>query len=295
MGDAFIGAWRVSEHVYDSEGELVGVVRQLRRLERREGGRIAVLQDCKPDASLATHPMGRFTGHHEFTLSRDGAVRRYHGPAVIGSGLGVGPHAIVGRGLWPVFGHNFTSYGLVPEPRLQLTGGKFFVATQMIANVVGVAVPDDGQTDWPTLEGLRGSPGWPGDLATEWEGTAHVVGPSGQVLGEHRASRRYLGSSRLEERSHPDSGEVLETLSLEPDLGGYRVAGAHGHEPQRGIAKRYGPALELEICRGTDIVVEGLELLDAERGHLATIRRLWRDHTVQGYRVACLRPAHRQE
>jgi len=282
MSDSFIGSWLVSEYVYDPDGSPVGVVKQRRQLERLSGGRLRVIQDCEPAPSLSGHPMERFAGHHEFTLSVEDNLRRYGGPAVIGSGLALGPKAIVGRGMWPNFGHNFTSYGVVPAMQLQLTGGKFFVASEMVANVVGVAIPDGGDDAWPTLTG----PEWPGEVSPSWAGQASVVTTRGAVVARHEVVRDYRPGA-FEERS--DAGTLRVTL--ESGLGGYQLTGYHAGQAQRGVAKRYGPLLESEWVRDEGVVADAMEVLDGARGHLVCVERLHRDHVVHGYRVVCLRPS----
>ena len=115
----FEGMWLVSEYVHTPSGELAGIIRQTRQVHPLKSGRIGVTQYCELDAKLAQGPMAKFQGEHFFELSPDGHARRYLGPAVIGSGLTWGEGAMTGRGLWPDFGHNFTSFAVMSTPKLQ--------------------------------------------------------------------------------------------------------------------------------------------------------------------------------
>ncbi|MCP5100687.1 MAG: hypothetical protein GY943_34495, partial [Chloroflexi bacterium] len=126
MSDKFLGAWLVSEYVYNPNDRFAGIIQQRRELTQLANGRIRVVQHCTPDAALANHPMNRFAGEWVFELSVNGRYRHYHGPAVIGLGLSWGDGVMTGSGIWPTFGYNFHSFGVLPTPDRQLTGGKFF-------------------------------------------------------------------------------------------------------------------------------------------------------------------------
>ena len=149
--DRFGGAWLVTEYVYNSDGSFAGTISQRRIVGQGEGDRLRVTQFCEPSPELVDHPMGAFTGEWVFELEVDGAHRNYFGPDVIGQGIEWQPGAMTGTGLWPRFGHEFTSYGVLATPERQLTGGSFFTAGQQIADIVGVAVPETAGIE-PTLD-----------------------------------------------------------------------------------------------------------------------------------------------
>lgn len=152
MSDKFLGRWLVSEYVFNPNGQYVGKIEQKRELHQRNDGRIRVVQNCKPEAALANHPMGKFAGEWEFDLSVDGRLRRYHGPAVIGTGLPWRDGVMTGSGIWPDFGYSFRSYGILINPQRQLTGGQFFLPGEMVANIIGVAVPEEVSSEYPQLD-----------------------------------------------------------------------------------------------------------------------------------------------
>ncbi len=274
--DGFMGAWRVSEYVHDPDGCFVGVVRQRRELERLENGYLRVTQRCAPDAALARHPMGRFAGTWVFDLSVDGPARLYHGPDVVGSGFAWGEGALTGRGLWPRFGHNFTSFAVLVTPERQLTGGQFFDASQMVANVVGVAVPEVcGQ--WPELTGVTRA----GDVAARWVGTKRRVDPAGTVLFEDKVERRYDGQTFQE-------GDFR--LYLTPARTKLECRGTLADANTQGLAKQTGPLLEGELVLDARRLLTFKEVLDAEAGHLVSLRRLYKDQQLDHVEVFRLRP-----
>ena len=132
----FDGTWLVTEYVYEGDGRFAGIVHQRRILENAPNNRIRVIQYCEPDEQLRGNAMESFRGRYEFEVSIDGNIRRYHGVDVVGTGRTWGKGAMTGRGNWPRFGHNFSSFSVLGGKRLQLTGGKFFRATEQVANII---------------------------------------------------------------------------------------------------------------------------------------------------------------
>lgn len=150
-----MGAWRVTEYVYSPVGELLGKVRQNRRVTELADGALEVYQLCQPSASLDNHPMSAFRGEWVFRLTRDGDVRRYHGPDVVGFARQWAAGMMTGRGMWPRFGCNFTSFSVALSPERQITGGTFSRAGEVIAVIVGLGVLQAGDDDggYPILRG----------------------------------------------------------------------------------------------------------------------------------------------
>ena len=270
----FIGAWRVSEYVYNPDGLFVGVVRQRRELEKLDNGHVRVTQHCEPDAALEKHPMGRFVGTWVFDLSVDGRARLYHGPDVVGFGSSWGDGAMTGRGLWPNFGHNFSSFAVLASPERQLTGGKFFNASQMVANVVGVAVPEED--GWPELKGAT----WAGAVADIWTGTRRTVDIKGQI-SEESASRTYESGAWVEEEM---------VLEFSPSSTALTCQGQRGNSRLLGLAQQVGPLCEGELVMDARWTVEFTDVLDAVGGHLVSLRRVLREGRLEGVEVLRLRP-----
>ncbi|WP_420630138.1 hypothetical protein [Candidatus Leptofilum sp.] len=268
---SFLGAWLVTEYVYNPDGTFAGTIRQRRELAQLPNGRIRVTQHCQPDKALSRHPMVRFAGSPVFELSVDGRFRRYHGPAVVGTGISWGEGAMTGRGLWPDFGHNFRSFAVLPVADCQLTGGKFFNATEMIANIAGVAVPESGASDYPTLnQAYR-------PLSREWQGTCRTILLDGTVQDE-RPYRRIFHTVSDEQIIWEEAGELT---ILNWDNGRFRS--------KDGIGKLFGPLLEMETVLENGRICEQLELLDTVRGHLIGIRRWLRDEELEKVEVVRLR------
>lgn len=270
MADNFLGAWLVTEHVYNPDGTFAGTIRQRRELEQLANGRIRVTQYCQPEESLAGHPMGRFTGTPTFELSLDGRFRRYHGPAVVGTGIPSGEAAMMGRGLWPEFGHNFRSFAILPVADCQLTGGKFFNATEMIANIAGVAVSESSTNDFPMLnQEYR-------PTRLEWRGTSRTFLADGRLQIE-RPNRRTFYKVNDEQIVWKEAGEMT---TLTRDNGRFRS--------HNSIGKLFGPLFEMETVLQDGRICEQLELLDTVRGHLVGIRRWLQDEVVEKVEVVRL-------
>ncbi len=290
MSNNFLGTWLVSEYVYNPDGSFAGIVRQRRELLGLANGRIRVTQHCQPDAALDGHPMASFTGSSVFELSVDGRYRRYHGPAVVGTGIAWGEGAMSGRGLWPEFGHNFRSFALLPTVNRQLTGGKFFNATEMIANIVGVAVPEKQTHEWPTL-GHSFAP-----TATQWHGTLRTVSPAGKMMQETQLQRNYNPShaNHLCWEDNVDGKKSfvcnLQSVDAHIQVNGYVYGHAQKQMKMQGLGKPFGPLLEIEAVVGTEIIVELMEVLDVAKQHIIGMRRWLRDGVLEHVEILRLEP-----
>lgn len=280
MSDAFVGAWRVREYVYAPNGALVGTVRQ-RRLLERAGARVRIVQECVPDEALDGHPMARFAGTHVFEVSVDGALRRYHGPAVVGSAFCVADGAMLGRGVWPDFGYSFTSFAVVCAPGVQLTGGSFGRADEVMARIVGVAVDErDAGDGYPELA----APSSPAEVARTWSGTRAFYRDDGASVA-HPITRSY------ERDGWDEGGEAGPArVRLLPDRLDLRVDGRLQERRLVGFARRFGPALQLEAALAPDAVVDELDVVDAARGHLVALRRVTVGARVVAAEVQRLHP-----
>jgi len=273
MADKFLGAWLVSEYVYNPDGSFAGIIRQRRELTELANGRLRVAQHCQPEPTLDAHPMAQFAGNPVFDLSVDGRYRRYHGPAVIGVGTTWGDGAMVGKGLWPDFGHNFSSFAVLPTADCQLTGGKFFNATEMIANIAGVAVPESETAVYPTLNRDYNP------IALEWVGTMRTLSADGEIVAE-RPLRRTFQTTANGQLIWDEDGE---TMGLTLENGRFRN--------KNSIGKRFGPLLEIETVESNGRFCQQMELLDTVRGHLIGLRRWSQDDNLERVEVIRLKRA----
>ncbi len=274
----FLGAWLVSEYIYNPDGSFAGIVRQRRSLERLPTGRLLVSQHCQPDAGLNGHPLAAFAGEWTFELSTEGRVRRYHGPDVVGVGLGWGDDAMIGQGLWPRFGHNFTSFAVLPQPNQQLTGGKFFHAAEMVANIAGIALPEAEADGWPDFSG----PDWPGEASPRWQGLRRSFRPDGSLIAEQEVVRSYDGCCWQENSAVIALAAAESHWRLDATIGGSQLVG---------LAKQFGPMLEFVAYDTVGHCLVGLEVLDAARGQLIGLHRWLRDNQLERIDVLRLQPA----
>lgn len=260
---SWIGAWRVSEAVYDADGRFQGLVRQLRRLEPISNGRLRVIQICEPDRRLAGHPMAEFAGEHRFELVIEGRLRRYLGPAVVGHGLSLGAEATIGSGVWPDFGYNFSSWAVPASAERQLTGGTFHLAGREMAVIAGLAIADSGVwPEWPSAAPRASTK----PLGTDRQGTLIEVDDSGAEV-RHEVTRR----DRREGWAEWVDGSRRD-VSLAADGDRIRLTGTGSDEaPWVGFARRFGPLLSYRAA-ARDALVHGLEISDGA-GRLAGIRR----------------------
>lgn len=271
---AFLGSWLVAEYIYNPSGVLVGVVHQRRELTQLENGNLRVWQFCEP--CDFEHPLAKREGEYEFELQVEGRARRYLGPDVLGSGLSWGEGVLTARGLWPRFGYNFTSFSVQTSAERQVTGGKFFSASEMVANIVGVALANRENVKRETWPEMRG-PLWAHEVSECWRGTVHTADAVGMVSTERVVERRYNGLGWAE-ADDADTVRLTENgdrlLFFTPQLSG--------------IAKRVGPLLEIEAFGADGVNVEWMEVLDGPE--LIGLRRWKRDEIIQQVEVLRLKP-----
>lgn len=151
MADNFLGAWRVTETVFNVDESYAGYVHQRRELLRLENGNLRVIQNCDVSAELRTHPMGSFQGEWVFDLRIDGKHRHYLGADVIGMGIQYVDGIMTGRGHWPRFGHSFVSFGFLDGSERQITGGVFHDNGTPVAKIIGIALPETSDRSWPDI------------------------------------------------------------------------------------------------------------------------------------------------
>ena len=194
---------------------------------------------------------------------------------------------MTGRGIWPDFGHNFTSFAVVGEPGVQLTGGAFFNGREMIANIAGIALPQtDENTPWPELSG----PENPADLGLAWTGTLREVSPRGEVVSEEVVCRTY--ESTASNRRFTERVNSQESLHLKTEENRKRlmVSGHIANSAVHGLGKQYGWLVEFELCLANGSIVEWMEVLDADRSRLVGIRRWWTDGLLNRVEILNLAP-----
>jgi hypothetical protein len=276
----FTGHWLVSEYVYNPDGTFVGIVRQQRMLEPQGNGRIRVIQQCEPQAELAQHAMGAFKGEWVFDLVVDGRARRYLGPDVLGIGLAWGGEVITGRGVWTRFGHNFQSFSVMVTPALQITGGKFYNASEMVANIIGVAVPEraDSPAQYADFTGMQ----HPRDVARHWHGSSHRFNADGTPRQQSTVQRTYHGLGWDDE--YLETGEETK-VQLRAREARELVSGT-----QMGIAKRSGWLLEMEMVHESGVLIDSVQILENFTDCLIGLRRVWEDGALSSVEVLRLYP-----
>lgn len=269
MKDRLTGRWLVSEYVYNPDGSFAGTLRQRRYLDSRPDGSTRVTQYCEPDAALEGHPMASFAGEWVFELAFEGRLRRYLGPDVYGIDTRWEEGIITGRGVWPRFGHNYTSYAVMVGQGRQITVAHFYNASALIATIAGVVVPEteDSRDHFPGLEG----PYDPLTRSELWSGAEQLWtledGASLDKRTRQRFIRRAGGVVTWEEKTG------IENRSLRFTPRGDRLSISGDGE---GVAMRFGPLLEAFIQTDGDFQ-EISECYDPGSQHIVRIVNGWRD------------------
>lgn len=266
MSDRFLGAWRVSEYIYDPDGTFRGIVRQRRILEQLESGAIRLIQECRPEQSLSGHPMSHFEGRWVFSLKKEGRKRHYLGPDVVGAGLMWREGWMTGAGFWPRFGYGFQSYAVLPQTNRQCTGGVFSRMHNTMCLITGVAVPETKTEaeSWPSLDTCSN----PSALSFRWVGTLYRYDNMGVLIDEDAIERVYTAEHSFSEKGGWFSGMV--SLEKEGSLVCSRLS-----EKCRGFWTRYGARWSFEAFGSHHIV--WMELFDADTQTISVIRSLFSD------------------
>lgn len=180
MTSSFIGSWLVSEYLYTPAGEFAGIIHQ-RRLLQPQGDVIRVIQHCEPvivadgiseQAQATINILNKRVGEFVFDLKLVGKARHYLGEDVLGGGFSWHDGVLTAKGLWTRFGYNFTSFSILLNPKRQATGGKFFIANEEVATIVGLAVPEE--EGYPEFKD--------GDIANEYHGERYTISPVGELI-----------------------------------------------------------------------------------------------------------------
>ncbi len=291
MSDNFTGRWLVSEYVYNPDGTFVGIIHQHRHLEPRDDGRLRVIQRMQTPPELNDHAMGGFAGEWTFDLIRQGVVRQYHGPDVIGSGMPYGESAIIGQGIWTRFGHNFISFALMPTPQRQITGGKFFNAGHMIANIIGIAYPEvtDAPDHWAEFKGTQ----FPANIDTQWVGEAALYAVTGKLKIENVVTRtsddqtvtETYANGQMFMLDHQPSGDGLHDLR-----GTLTMPGGTAQQPLYGKSKRYGWLQESVLYTPQSTRIDTMEFLDNDSGLLLLLRQWFQRGVLHHVEIITLQP-----
>jgi hypothetical protein len=183
------------------------------------------------------------------------------------------------RGIWPEFGHNFRSFSVLPTANLQLTGGKFFNATEMIANIVGVAVPEAEADGYPILNQTYAPE------TAVWLGTCTTVMADGSAIVTQSIQRTFVTCHDTHIHWQEEGTEWHFTTQ-----DGRTQAQANGLQ---GFAKRFGPLLEMEIVGENGRILEQLELCDTIHNQLIGIRRWLQNNELEKVEVLRLRPLNK--
>lgn len=285
MSDNFTGRWLVSEYVYNPDGSFAGIVQQKRYLETYKDGLIRVIQDCEPLPELNGHPMANFRGHWEFDLLREGHLRQYHGSDVIGTGYPWGDKAMTGEGIWPHFGHNFTSFAFVPNAERQLTGGAFYNSGEMIAKIIGIAHPETSETIevFPTLADNNNA----SQISEKWRGAVSRYDISGKLILETELERAYIKQSEIEQYK---TGQNLSLTSENNDV----IQGEflENEIPQviYGKSKNYGCYTEETLYTPKGLVIHTQTILDSQHQQMILLRKWYQSLMPTMVEVAWLSP-----
>ncbi len=293
MTTAFLGDWLVSEYVYTPAGEYVGVVRQRRRLQPLAADKIRVIQICEvmeTAVSLSAKGeqvaamMNQRVGEFVFDLQLAGRARHYLGPDVIGGGFSWRDGALTARGLWPRFGYNFTSFSILLRPERQVTGGKFFVANEEVATIVGTAVPQ--AQGYPEMAGAAptadGRPRTPFEHG-HYRGYRYGIAPDGELLETVEImieNRTQINTDEHRSGKNPCSSVKIRVPFLSD------MNAAPGRE------KWYGPLRELEAVTAPGETLSLLEIYDQASGFIAGLGRRFRDEKLCGVELYVLTADH---
>lgn len=266
MSDNFTGRWLVTEYVYNPDGTFAGIVHQKRYVERQSDTHLRVIQDCQPSSELESHVMGQFAGHWEFDLHINAHQREYHGIDVVGTGNPYGKNTMLGQGIWTRFGYNFTSFGVLPSPERQLTGGAFYNVNQMVARIIGVASPEkqDAIEKFPTLN-LEPSIF---ECSNQWQGQIERYDTRGICLFKKETLIQYdkhgnINSPELTLKLNAPHATIMGTAQIDE-----QQIEVYGKQQQ------YGCLIDEILYSSDGMVIQSKSLLDVSQNTLVIIRQI---------------------
>ena len=285
----FLGSWLVSESVYQADGTHLGFVQQHRALTQLSDTRLRVVQSCSPQPTLAHHPMGAFKGEWVFDLEMDGQDRHYLGPDVVGGGKVFGGSIILGRGLWPKFGHSFRSFAILGTSERQLTGGSFSQASHPTAHIMGLAVAESSSAHFPSFDG----PWWPGSYSSNWEGTRIITDASGHTLDSYPVEREYPQTDDGGWLGYTESGGGLERhaqfnfTNRQTRIIDHNAETTHEYQ---GFSVRYGHMWNTEVVGDDNTISVWRHTVDCISGTAVDIRSIYHHETLARVDITTLSP-----
>lgn len=285
--DPFAGQWLFTETVYDPQGAKVGLIRQRRLLEPHGEDGMRVSEQCEPADEMNQHPMSAMRGNWNFQLKRVGRSRVYQGVDVYGNGMCWGSHTILDRAVWPRLGLTASSFAFMTSASRQITGGRYYLGSRLIANLTGVAVRQDPEAP-PEFAALEG-PTDPCDLARLWEGRAQVFNAQGTLVRDitsfQRAWSDYGWTTMID-------GTVAEEMLFVPHGDGFEAHSETQRGKWLGLGRRFGYTLEIDgvFEQKPHMTTDYIGVLDAAGGCFVGVRRLFQSDVLQTVAIEHFRP-----
>ena len=199
---------------------------------------------------------------------------------------------MLGEGVWPRFGYNFTSFALMLSPHRQVTGGKFYAASQMIANIIGVAQAEmhDVPDSWPSLR----DPQEVYKVSTLWRGESLLFSADGKydltqaVTHEHTSTQTHTVYA---------NGQALHITYADDGRGAFDARGVLmqpgmlDQQPLFGKAKRFGWLLESVLHSPQSARMDTMMILDNDSQALVSLYRWSQGGVLRHVEIKTLRPA----
>jgi hypothetical protein len=274
--DRFAGNWLVTEYVHQFDGQLVGIIEQTRTVTALPNDTIQVLQVCQPFLPN-THPLSAFHGKWLFTLAKQGAYRYYLGPDVKGFGQQWADGFLLGQGVWPRLGFNFTSYSFRISPTRQLTGGVFHNAGVTVAEIMGLGVLQaDENAPYPRIQTENALPSM---ISNRWLGTATRFCMDGSIQEKFTLQREmYYAVGWCD--TFPD-GKTFD-VKINSRQSAIDVNGHFADNEINGKARYINGSFRADLVLSNGWSMQLFELLDSESKQLFTYRN-WYCLGVQKY------------
>ncbi|HUN24191.1 MAG TPA: hypothetical protein PK299_13760 [Anaerolineales bacterium] len=264
--DRFAGSWLVTEYVYQFDGQLAGLIEQERSVYPLPNGTFQVVQVCKP-ALPSAHPLSAFRGGWLFALEKQGAYRYYLGPDVKGFGREWADGFMLGQGVWPRLGFNFTSYAFRISPTRQLTGGVFHNAGIVVAEIIGIGVlQSDENTPYPRIQTETVSPAL---ISNRWVGSATRFFADGSVKEQFTVQRELYDSVGWCDTF--SDGNILD-VKITPRQFALDVNGSFAGDEIYGKARYINGSFRADLVLSNGWNLQLFEVLDVQSNQLLTYR-----------------------